>query len=142
FGERSVGTLSRGQRQRVALARALVHAPSVLLLDEPWSGLDSASAKRLERVLEQERERGTTVIVVTHSMDVVERLGGRQLWLERDGVVAGFGSRRGGVGSEELPDGVSGGGVAVPPGNESLGGMEPAQKPWIAGAAGVGLVGL
>ncbi len=88
FGERSVGTLSRGQRQRVALARALVHAPSVLLLDEPWSGLDSASAKRLERVLEQERERGTTVIVVTHSMDVVERLGGRQLWLERGGVVA------------------------------------------------------
>jgi ABC-type multidrug transport system ATPase subunit len=87
FGERSVATLSRGQRQRIALARALVHSPSVLLLDEPWSGLDSASARRLEEVLKQERDRGTVIIVVTHVMDVVERLGGRRLWLERGGVV-------------------------------------------------------
>ena len=88
FGERSVATLSRGQRQRVALARALVHTPSVLLLDEPWSGLDGVSAQRLEQVLEQERERGSIIVVVTHAMDVVERLDGRRLWLERGGVVA------------------------------------------------------
>lgn len=89
FGERPVGTLSRGQRQRVALARALVHRPSVLLMDEPWSGLDTASAARLEDVLIEERRRGTIVVVVTHGTDVVDRLGGRRLMLQRGGVVEG-----------------------------------------------------
>jgi heme exporter protein A len=88
FGERKVGTLSRGQKQRIALARALVHRPSVLLLDEPWSGLDAASSERLERVLLQERDRGTLIVVVTHGVDVVERLGGKALRLRRGGVVA------------------------------------------------------
>jgi len=87
FGERPVATLSRGQRQRVALARALVHRPSVLLMDEPWSGLDTASAAKLEGVLDEERRRGTIVIVVTHGTEVVDRLGGRRLMLQRGGVV-------------------------------------------------------
>jgi len=87
FGERPVATLSRGQRQRVALARALVHRPAVLLMDEPWSGLDTASAARLENVLDEERRRGTIVVVVTHGTEVVERLGGRRLMLQRGGVV-------------------------------------------------------
>ena len=87
FGERPVATLSRGQRQRVALARALVHRPSVLLMDEPWSGLDIASAARLENVLDEERRRGTIVVVVTHGTDVVDRMGGRRLMLQRGGVV-------------------------------------------------------
>ena len=87
FGERAVATLSRGQRQRVALARALVHRPSVLLMDEPWSGLDTASAARLEEVLDEERRRGTIVVVVTHGTDVADRLGGRRLVLRRGGVV-------------------------------------------------------
>jgi heme exporter protein A len=87
FSERNVGALSRGQRQRVALARALVHRPSVLLLDEPWSGLDVASSARLEEVLQHEREQGTLIVVVTHATDVVARLGGRRLELQRGGVV-------------------------------------------------------
>ncbi len=74
--ERAVGTLSRGQRQRVALGRALVHDPSVLLLDEPWAGLDAASAERLEQVLIEERDRGVMVIVVSHSSDLAARLAG------------------------------------------------------------------
>ena len=72
---------------RVALARALVHRPSVLLMDEPWSGLDIASAARLESVLDEERRRGTIVVVVTHGTDVVDRMGGRRLMLQRGGVV-------------------------------------------------------
>jgi heme exporter protein A len=88
FIERRVGTLSRGQKQRVALARALVHAPSVLLLDEPWTGLDAESAALLERELVSERERGTLVIVVTHAADQADRIGARRLRLEAGRVVA------------------------------------------------------
>lgn len=88
FGERKVATLSRGQKQRIALARALVHQPSVLLLDEPWSGLDAASSQRLEQVLIRERDKGTLIVVVTHGTEVVERLGGKALHLKRGGVVA------------------------------------------------------
>jgi len=89
YAERSVSTLSRGQRQRVALARALIHQPSVLLLDEPWTGLDRASSERLEQVLESERERGTLIVVVSHDAEVVRRLGGDELRLERGRVVSG-----------------------------------------------------
>lgn len=74
--QRAVGTLSRGQRQRVALGRALVHDPSVMLLDEPWAGLDAASGERLEQVLVEERDRGVLVIVVSHSSDLASRLAG------------------------------------------------------------------
>jgi heme exporter protein A len=85
---RAVGTLSRGQRQRVALARALVHSPSVLLLDEPWSGLDSASSKLLERVVLEERERGALVVVVSHEPGLADRLEARRVRLENGRVVS------------------------------------------------------
>ncbi|HEX6275695.1 MAG TPA: heme ABC exporter ATP-binding protein CcmA [Polyangiaceae bacterium] len=87
FIDRRVATLSRGQRQRVALARALVHSPSVLLLDEPWTGLDAASASLLERELVAERERGTLVVVVTHAQDQADRIGARRLRLEGGRIV-------------------------------------------------------
>lgn len=85
---RTVGTLSRGQKQRVALARALVHDPSVLLLDEPWTGLDLKSAALLERALGEERERGTLIVVVSHGEGTAERLGARRVRLE-NGRLAG-----------------------------------------------------
>ena len=87
FCERAVGTLSRGQRQRIALARALVHRPSVLLLDEPSSGLDAASSQRLEEILIEERDRGSIVVVVSHSATLADRLGGRRVRLERGRIV-------------------------------------------------------
>lgn len=88
LAERTLGTLSRGQRQRVALARALLHSPSVLLLDEPWTGLDRSSAEQLEAVLFAERKRGTLVIVVSHGEGIGERLGARRLRIETGRVVA------------------------------------------------------
>jgi ABC-type multidrug transport system ATPase subunit len=82
FADRSVGTLSRGQRQRIALARALVHDPGVLLLDEPWTGLDVASVDKLEAVIREEVARGSLVVAVTHGAGVAERLGARRLRIE------------------------------------------------------------
>jgi heme exporter protein A len=87
FAERPVGTLSRGQRQRIALARALVHEPGVLLLDEPWTGLDVASVERLEAVIREEVAHGSLVIAVTHGAGTAERLGARRLRIEAGRVV-------------------------------------------------------
>jgi len=82
-----VGTLSRGQRQRVALARALAHQPSMLLLDEPMSGLDQASQGVAQRLLVEEASRGTIVVVVTHQAELARQLAGRLILLERGKIV-------------------------------------------------------
>jgi len=87
LADRRVSTLSRGQRQRVALARALVHDPALLLLDEPWSGLDRASADHLQNALVEERARGALVIVVNHAEGLAEELGARRVRLENGRVV-------------------------------------------------------
>jgi heme exporter protein A len=61
-------TLSRGLQQRVSIARAIVHGPTVLLLDEPYSGLDEAGAQALTGLLDGLRGHGATLIVVTHNV--------------------------------------------------------------------------
>lgn len=63
-----VRTLSRGLQQRVSIARALVHAPTVLLLDEPYSGLDDAGTQALTELLATLRRGGATLVVVTHNV--------------------------------------------------------------------------
>lgn len=72
---------SRGMTQRFMIARALLHHPSVLLLDEPFSGLD-ASAKQfvLERIA-QERQRGTSIVVTTHNTELGYLVGSRFLFM-------------------------------------------------------------
>jgi heme exporter protein A len=87
FAERSVSTLSRGQRQRIALARALVHQPSILLLDEPWTGLDDATSQELERIVLEERERGAIIVVVNHTPGLADRLGARTVRIDRGRIV-------------------------------------------------------
>jgi heme exporter protein A len=88
FTDRAVGSLSRGQRQRVALARALVHDPQLVLLDEPWTGLDQASSERLESAVENERERGKIVVIVSHEAALAERLGAIRLVLRGGKIVS------------------------------------------------------
>jgi heme exporter protein A len=66
--EARVNTFSRGMRQRLALARTLLHDPTVVLLDEPFTGLDVNAARTLRRQLERLRGEGRTVVLVTHNV--------------------------------------------------------------------------
>ncbi len=79
-----VHAFSRGMRQRVALERALIHAPRLALLDEPFTGLDDASAAALLARLRSLRDSGTIVILATHDLDLAEGLFDEALFL-RDG---------------------------------------------------------
>jgi heme exporter protein A len=100
LGERAhdaVSGFSRGMRQRVALERALLHQPRLLLLDEPFTGLDQASAGALVGRLCAEQARGVLTVLATHDLDVVDGLLTRELFL-RNGrlmeVAVGEGSLR------------------------------------------------
>jgi ABC-2 type transport system ATP-binding protein len=68
------GTLSGGQRQRLFLALTMVNQPRVIFLDELTQGLDPAARRESWQLIEQARERGATVVLVTHDMDEAERL--------------------------------------------------------------------
>jgi ABC-2 type transport system ATP-binding protein len=74
---------SKGMRQKVALAGALVHDPQVIILDEPLTGLDAASARQVKTVLRERVHAGGTVIMTTHILEVAERMA------DRIGVIAG-----------------------------------------------------
>ncbi len=64
-----VRSLSRGMHQRLTIARAVLHRPSLLLLDEPYTGLDPVSADRLSALLTGFREQGTAAILTTHDLE-------------------------------------------------------------------------
>jgi heme ABC exporter ATP-binding subunit CcmA len=77
----SIATFSRGMRQRLAIERALVHDPRLVLLDEPFTGLDEASADTLKQRLRSLRERGCMVLVTTHDIEAVDGLADRAMLL-------------------------------------------------------------
>ena len=82
-----VSTFSRGMRQRVALERALIHHPRLVLLDEPFTGLDDASASALVARLRELRQSGAILVVATHDLEVADRLLDHALFL-REGRAA------------------------------------------------------
>jgi len=89
--EKRVDALSRGLTQRAALARALLHDPQVVLLDEPYTGLDAHAAAELGAVLSELRSGARTVIMVTHDLvqgarlaDRIAILGAGKLLLDAD----------------------------------------------------------
>jgi heme exporter protein A len=94
LAERRVGALSRGQAQRVAIARALIHDPALLLLDEPWTGLDPRAAQRLSERLAGLHAAGRTLVLVSHDLARIAGLAtralvlvrGRASWLEGDAL--------------------------------------------------------
>lgn len=76
-------TLSGGQQQRVAIARAVIGKPRLLLADEPTGNVDDAMAVRLLRLFEELNKLGTTMVVATHNMALVERMARPVLRLDR-----------------------------------------------------------
>jgi ABC-2 type transport system ATP-binding protein len=84
-----VVALSHGNQQRVQLAVALVHQPELLVLDEPFAGLDPSAVDSLSEVLRAETARGTAVLFSSHQLDLVERLCDRIVILEQGKVLAG-----------------------------------------------------
>ena len=75
--------LSGGEQQRVALARALVNKPQMLLADEPTGNLDPENSWEIMKLLEKINQQGTTVIVVTHNMDIVQRMNKRVITMKK-----------------------------------------------------------
>ena len=80
--------LSGGEQQRVAIARALINNPEVLLADEPTGNLDSFNTHGIMKLLEEINQRGTTVIVVTHSQEMVDEMNKRVSTMERGAVIS------------------------------------------------------
>ncbi len=95
---RAVGDYSQGMRQRLSLARALLHGPWLLLLDEPFSNLDPASAQNIAKELGRMRDAGRTLLVVTHQAVHLEGIADESIWISGGRIArheAGVGAAQG-----------------------------------------------
>lgn len=80
--------LSGGEQQRVAIARALINSPKILLADEPTGNLDNNNAWEIMNLLEEINDRGTTVVVVTHNLEIVRTMKKRVITIDQGKVVS------------------------------------------------------
>jgi ABC-type multidrug transport system ATPase subunit len=85
---RPVGQYSQGMRQRMSLARGLLNDPRLLLLDEPFSNVDSCSAQEMTRLLGEIRDRGKTLLVVTHQPGLLESVADEFVRMEEGKIVS------------------------------------------------------
>jgi ABC-type multidrug transport system ATPase subunit len=95
-GQDPIAEYSRGMRQRLALERALLHDPRLVLLDEPFTGLDDDAARALRERLEGLRSAGRIVLLTTHDLEAIEQLIDRAVLLRSGQIVtieAGAGLR-------------------------------------------------
>ena len=79
---------SMGMRKKVALAAALIHRPRVLFLDEPFNGIDPISVRSIRNVMRHLTERGTTIFITSHVMEVIEKLCSRVAIINNGQIVA------------------------------------------------------
>jgi ABC-2 type transport system ATP-binding protein len=84
----SISGYSKGMRQKILISAALMHNPDLILLDEPFSGLDVGSALVLRSLIQQLAARGKTVLFSSHELDTVERISDRVVILHRGKLVA------------------------------------------------------
>ena len=87
-GGRLPTQLSGGEQQRVALARALANNPSVIIADEPTGNLDPARSLEIMSLLEKINDMGTTILVVTHERELVNRFGKRVVAIESGRIIS------------------------------------------------------
>jgi ABC-type multidrug transport system ATPase subunit len=85
--KRRVGQYSQGMKQRLALARAMLPMPDLLLLDEPFSNVDVGSIATMSALLGRLRDRGATVIVVTHQLEALARVADEWITLHAGTIV-------------------------------------------------------
>jgi ABC-2 type transport system ATP-binding protein len=83
-----LSSYSKGMRQKVLLAAALLHNPDLLLLDEPFSGLDVGSALVMRSLIQELAARGKVVLFSSHELEIVERISAHVVILHRSRVVA------------------------------------------------------
>jgi cell division transport system ATP-binding protein len=81
--------LSGGEQQRVAIARAVANRPTILIADEPTANLDADSAESITGIFVSFQQVGVTVLIATHDLALIERVGGRVLKLDGGRLVAG-----------------------------------------------------
>lgn len=79
--------LSAGEQQRVAIARAIINNPALLIADEPTGNLDPDTAWEIMRLLEQINHRGTTILMVTHAKDIVDKMEKRVIAIDKGCIV-------------------------------------------------------
>ena len=87
-GDRYPREVSGGEQQRAAIARALVHQPKILLADEPTGNLDAINADEIIDLLLRINKFGTTVILVTHNKDIVNRLNRRVITMDKGIIIS------------------------------------------------------
>lgn len=90
YADKQVGTFSKGMKQKVAVARSIVHNPSVMLFDEPDSGLDFKAAKIIFDFMELCREEGKSIIFSSHSMENIKNYSDRMVVIHKGTVVKTF----------------------------------------------------
>jgi len=82
-----IGEYSKGMRKRVAMAAALIHHPDLFLMDEPFEGVDAVGARLMKDILLNQVQRGATIFLTSHVLEVVERLCDRVAIIDHGKIV-------------------------------------------------------